>query len=672
MGSKSIATKLNLVILLATILVFSAAGGVIGYVSNELSKERWIEDLKELEAQAVNMIAAYASSMEAFSSALGAQFADPFQKKVSLDPSHEFSYGALSSPGLVFGGAPLNNDFELVDRFTAATQATATILVRKGNDFIRIATSMKSDDGARVVGTVLDRAHPAYKALMSGKTFTGQALLFGRDYMTHYEPLKNEAGEIVGAAFIGVDFTEGLQSLKNNLKNSHPGKTGYFFVVSTSGPSAGQAVIHPRREGANLARIRNAAGQTPIAEMIEKKKGVFYYDWDLDGEEVSRVAFANTYEPWNWLIVTCIDRDAISKDTDRITLLLLGTGLVVMFALGSCVFLAIRFWLTRPLRRAIDITYRVAEGDLAVDIGRYNQDEVGQLFAATEKMCASLRGMIGDIHGNIGRLTEDAQALSQASEQATHTADRQHVAAAGMAAALEEISSSIEQVSDHARDTKAIAEKFVTISDNGVETVERTIDSMDEIAKLVRQVSEDVIRLGEQSEQISSIVDVIQEIAGQTNLLALNAAIEAARAGESGRGFAVVADEVRKLAERTSQSTKEIGETILSIQERARGAAGQMEAELSCVETGVQLANEAGKRISEIRQNTEQVQNAITGISAAIDEQAAANHDVATNVDKVASQAEENLQQAMGISSTAASLSRIADQLRQSISHFRM
>ncbi|MDR0441712.1 MAG: methyl-accepting chemotaxis protein [Candidatus Accumulibacter sp.] len=673
MRSKSIAAKLNLIILLAIVLVFSAAGGVIGYVSNKFSEERWIEDLKELEAQAVNMTKAYASSMETFASTLGAQFGEPFQKRVSVDPSYEFSYGNSSVPGLMFEDEPLNNDFRLADRFTAATDAAATIFVRKGDDFIRITTSLKSSDGARAVGTMLDRAHPAYKALMSGNKFTGQALLFGRDYMTHYEPLKNDEDEIVGVAVIGVDFTEGLQSLKNNLKDSHPGKTGYIFVVSTGGPSAGKAVIHPQREGVDMAQIKNAAGRAPIAEMIEKKEGVFYYDWpDQSGAEISRVAFASTYEPWHWLIVTCIEKNAISQDTQRITLILLGAGVIVMLVLGSCVFLATRFWVTRPLRRAIDITHRVAEGDLAVDVGRYSQDEIGQLFAAAEKMCAGLRGMIGDVHRNIERLTGDAQALSQASEQATQTAGEQHTAAAGMAAALEEISSSIEQVSDHARDTKAIADRFVTISDNGVETVGHTINSMDEIAKLVRQVSKDVIQLGEQSEEISSIVDVIQEIANQTNLLALNAAIEAARAGESGRGFAVVADEVRKLAERTSQSTKEIGETITAIQERARGAAGQMETELSRVETGVQLANEAGQRISEIRQNTEQVQNAITGIAAAIDEQATANHDVAANVDKIASQAEENLQQAEGISRTAASLSNMADQLRQSISHFRV
>jgi methyl-accepting chemotaxis protein len=673
MRFRSIATKLNLIILLAIVLAFSAAGGVIGYVSNELSEERWIEDLRELEAQAVNMTKAYASSMEAFAKALGAQFAAPFQNRVTLDPSYEFSYGALSSSGLMFEDEPLNNDFKLADRFTAATHAAATIFARKGEDFVRITTSLKNNDGARAVGTVLDRAHPAYQALTSGETFTGQALLFGRDYMTHYVPLKNGSGEIVGVAFIGVDFTEGLQSLKNNLKDSHPGKTGYIFVVSTSGQSAGTAVIHPQREGTNMAQIRNAAGRTPIAEMIGKKEGVFYYDWpDQEGREISRVAFASTYAPWNWLIVTCIDRNTISQDTAKITLILLGTGLAIMLVLGSCVFLATRFWLTRPLRRAIDITHRVAEGDLAVEVGQYNQDEVGQLFAATEKMCAGLRDMIGDIHRNIDRLTEDALALSQASGQATQTAGEQHAAAVGMASALEEISSSIGQVSDHARDTKAIADRFVAISDNGVETVGHTITSMDEIAKLVRQVSKDVIQLGEQSEQISSIVDVIQEIAGQTNLLALNAAIEAARAGESGRGFAVVADEVRKLAERTSQSTKEIGETIVSIQERARGVAGQMEAELSRVETGVQLANEAGKRISEIRENTEQVQNAITGISAAIDEQATANHDVAANVDKIAGQAEENLQQAEGISRTATNLNHMADQLRQSISHFRV
>jgi methyl-accepting chemotaxis protein len=286
-------------------------------------------------------------------------------------------------------------------------------------------------------------------------------------------------------------------------------------------------------------------------------------------------------------------------------------------------------------------------------------------------MCADLRAVIGEINGDVRQLSTDAHVLADTSRQTTKIADEQNASATAMAAALQQIASSIEQVSEHARSTKEMMEKFGVISDTSVQTVTRTIESMNEIAVVMTHVSETVTLLRQQSEQISSVVNIIQEIAEQTNLLALNAAIEAARAGEQGRGFAVVADEVRKLAERTAISTKEIGNTIKAIQERAQGANEEMKNELSKVAAGVELANEAGKRIAEIRQNASQVEEAITGISVAIDEQSTANHQVANGVEKIAQQAEQNLIQARSTSTTAEELQKMASHLHSGMTRFQ-
>ncbi|GHU07649.1 methyl-accepting chemotaxis protein [Betaproteobacteria bacterium] len=669
----SISAKLNLVLLLAITLVFGLAGVVISKFLDKRAEERWIHNLQQISQQATDMTAAYASTLEKYAQTVGKEFAYSFTGNVRLDPDHLIPSGTSTIPALLYNGEPLNNNFTEVDRFTSTTQAVATIFIRKGNDLIRAATSLKKENGERAIGTALDQQHPAYKALMMSSNYTGRASLFGSDYMTHYEPLKDRSGNMVGAVFIGINFTEGLQSLKQKIQSVQVGTSGYIFVATTTGNNAGYAVIHPTAEGKNLFDLQGIQGQPPaIKEILEKKQGALAYDYpDSAGKVRASLAFVQAFEPWNWTIVAVLNRSDIAAETSTIHILLLFTGLVVVIALAVCVFMSTRTWVSLPLNQVIDVIHEVAAGELNVRIEHDGQDEVGQLFAATKQMCANLRSMVGEINTSIDGLSNEAHELSVASDHTTRIASEQSIAATAMAAALQQIASSVQQVSHHAHETKEVTGRFGTISDTGVTTVGQTINSMNEIAVTVREVSAALALLEEQSEQISSIVGVIHEIANQTNLLALNAAIEAARAGESGRGFAVVADEVRKLAERTASSTQEISATVIAIQERSRNAVTQMNNGLGKVEGGVALANEAGNRIAEIRQNTSLVEESIVAISQAIDEQSAANQEVVNSVEKVAEQAELSHRQAENTSSTADKLTKMAEHLRESISRFR-
>jgi methyl-accepting chemotaxis protein-2 (aspartate sensor receptor) len=668
----SISAKLNLVLLLAITLVFGLAGIVISSFLDTRAEARWTKNLQQISQQATDMTEAYASTLEKYAETVGEEFAENFTGDVRLDSGTLITSGGNTIPALIYEGAPLNNNFTHVDKFTATTQAVATIFIRKGNDFIRATTSLKKENGERAIGTVLDQQHPAYKALMSGSGYTGRATLFGHDYMTHYAPLKDIAGNMVGAVFIGINFTEGLKSLKQKIQSVQVGTAGYIFVASTSNNDRGKAIIHPTQEGKNLLDIKDASGQSSIKEILDKKEGIFTYNFpDSSGKTRTSLAFAQSFEPWNWTIIAVLDRSDISAETGTVNILLLITGLVVVIALAICVFTSTRTWVSLPLRQAEEVIHSVASGELNVQIEHKGQDEVGKLFAATKDMCANLRTMMSDITTSIDALTNDANELSIASDQSTQIAGDQNTAAIAMASALEQISVSIQQVSEHARETREVAGRFGSISDNGVKTVGETISSINEIATTVHEVSDALALLEEQSEQISSIVGVIQEIANQTNLLALNAAIEAARAGETGRGFAVVADEVRKLAERTASSTQEINTTVQAIQERSKNTVVQMNSGLSKVESGVNLANEAGNSIAEIRKNTSQVEESITAISLAIDEQSTANHEVVNSVEKIAAQAELNHRQAENTSLTAENLKKTAAQLRESISRFR-
>ncbi|MBL8468646.1 methyl-accepting chemotaxis protein [Methyloversatilis discipulorum] len=172
---------------------------------------------------------------------------------------------------------------------------------------------------------------------------------------------------------------------------------------------------------------------------------------------------------------------------------------------------------------------------------------------------------------------------------------------------------------ESARVAWRVSSETDAIATEGAAIIERASSEMRAIAETVQLTSDRVGELGKQSDQITSIVKTIREIADQTNLLALNAAIEAARAGEQGRGFAVVADEVRKLAERTSLSTKEIGDMVQRIQDGTRGAIQSMESSLVKAGSGVELAGNAGQAIKRISNGAREVVQAVSKFSSVVE-----------------------------------------------------
>jgi methyl-accepting chemotaxis protein len=172
---------------------------------------------------------------------------------------------------------------------------------------------------------------------------------------------------------------------------------------------------------------------------------------------------------------------------------------------------------------------------------------------------------------------------------------------------------------ESARVAWRVSSETDAIATEGAAIIERASSEMRAIAETVQLTSDRVGELGKQSDQITSIVKTIREIADQTNLLALNAAIEAARAGEQGRGFAVVADEVRKLAERTSLSTREIGEMVQRIQDGTRSAIQSMESSLVKAGSGVELAGSAGEAIGRISNGAREVVHAVSKFSSVVD-----------------------------------------------------
>ncbi|UCV21443.1 methyl-accepting chemotaxis protein [Ferribacterium limneticum] len=326
----------------------------------------------------------------------------------------------------------------------------------------------------------------------------------------------------------------------------------------------------------------------------------------------------------------------------------------------------------RPIQAAIDAARRMAAMDLSQAVPAHGDDEVGQLLAQLAIMRNHFQEMAAMLRQSTAKLDTMARRLAESSLASASAASDQAEVATNMAASVEELSVSIDHVTEFSGEADMLSRASGSASREGGGVIQRAADEMAHIAETVNGSATTIRELESYSVEISTIVNVIKEIADQTNLLALNAAIEAARAGEQGRGFAVVADEVRKLAERTASSTKQIAGMIEKVQASSRHAVAEMENSVQQVESGVELARQAEQSIGTIQVSSTQVAEAVNEISLAIKEQSAAAREIAQNVERVARMTEQGSHASQAAASLAADVNALSGELRRLAETFRI
>jgi len=208
----SLAQKLSLILSIALLVILGLAGLLVANWLSGRIEQRAVTTMQQTNQQVVDTIDAYASVLEANARNSASLLAANLPGSVRADAANPVTVSGHSAAALYSGDVLLNGNEQLVDRFTQATRGVATVFVRQGDDFVRIASSLKKEDGTRAVGTRLDHAHPAYALLKAGQAYTGPANLFGRDYMTHYTPLQDASGQVVAVVFAGIDYTDGLNA----------------------------------------------------------------------------------------------------------------------------------------------------------------------------------------------------------------------------------------------------------------------------------------------------------------------------------------------------------------------------------------------------------------------------------------------------------------------------
>lgn len=325
-----------------------------------------------------------------------------------------------------------------------------------------------------------------------------------------------------------------------------------------------------------------------------------------------------------------------------------------------------------PVKDGSSVLAKMAQGDFTIRVeGNYKGDH--QIIKNSINMLGeSLSGIIGNVRSAIEATASASSQISSSTEEMAAGAQEQSSQTSEVASAVEEMTSTIIQTTQHASTAAEYSKTAGKTAKNGAEVVRDTVTGMNRIADVVGGAAAIVSELGNNSNQIGEIVQVIEDIADQTNLLALNAAIEAARAGEQGRGFAVVADEVRKLAERTTKATKEIAVMIRQIQKDTSNAVVSMENGTKEVQIGKELASKAIKSLDEIIESTDKTIAAINHVAKASEEQSSAAEQISKSIDGISNVVQQSAIGLQQIARASEDLNNLTTNLQNQVSGFKI
>ncbi|AVM25200.1 methyl-accepting chemotaxis protein [Bacillus pumilus] len=486
-----------------------------------------------------------------------------------------------------------------------------------------------------------------------------------------------------GSGAIGIDID--VQDIVDKIKEIKIGREGYPIIANKNK----QIVAHPEEKSGsqvtgNISSILYSGkeGTSTYENKGEQKRLVFVTN-DLTGWKIAGTMFVSETEEaaqpvWNSAIILLISS------------FILG-GIAIFFIVRS---------ITIGLRKLVDFSTKVSEGDLTETLETKSKDEIGDLTRSFSKMSESLRDVIRAVQQSVDNvasaseeLTASASQTSQATEHITMSIeqfsngnDAQNEKVESSTNQLVAMNDGLQDMSHTSSEVAAVSLQSTEAAGQGGRIVESTASQMKHIDTSVQEAEQVIKQLEYKSKDITSILNVINGIADQTNLLALNAAIEAARAGESGRGFSVVAEEVRKLAVQSADSAKEIEKLIQEIVLEIAKSQDMFKAVNREVHAGLGMTEETKESFQNIYEAAEGMSKKLTQlndtaidlssgsklVSQAMQEMRQVSRESAANIQDIAASAEEQLASMEEITSSSVTLANMAEELKELTSQFKI
>ena len=313
----------------------------------------------------------------------------------------------------------------------------------------------------------------------------------------------------------------------------------------------------------------------------------------------------------------------------------------------------------------------VAEGDLTQE-ATVTEDITGAIADSVNYTVEELRLLVGNVQNTVTRVAQTTSQVENTSTEllAASTEQLREIRETGQS--VLDMAGRINEVSTQAQESASVARQSLQAAESGLQAVQNAIGGMNSIRDQIQETSKRIKRLGESSQEIGEITELISDITEQTNVLALNAAIQAASAGEAGRGFSVVAEEVQRLAERSAYATRQISALVKAIQTDTQDAVAAMERSTQGVVEGAKLSDNAGTALSEIDRVSRQLAELIEQISASASREAVSANEVAGNIQHIFAVTEQTGEGTRSTANQVRELSRMAEELRQSVSRFKI
>ncbi len=480
--------------------------------------------------------------------------------------------------------------------------------------------------------------------------------------------------EIVGVIYGTVDmgyFT------KKFIDKVDVGKTDFAFIYNSDG------LVVSHSDGKQIL-YQNLADFDYGKEMVQGESGILKYD--VNGQE-SIVAY-NTFPLTNWKAGVGVGTSEVFAPVKRVGMMSLLIALIVTAVLAAIMWFMSDILIIKPIAGVAAGLKDIAEGegDLTVRLKAESNDEVGELSHWFNIFMEKLNSIIKEISANADTLTMASGDLSSLSSQMSDGADSMSAKSNTVASAAEEMSANINSVAAAMEQASTNMSLVATSADEMTSTINEIAQNSEkgraitgEAVAQANDATKKIDELGKGAQEIGKVTETITEISEQTNLLALNATIEAARAGEAGKGFAVVANEIKELARQTAEATQDIKDRIAGIQATTSGAVTQVE-EISrvindvneIVSTIATAVEEQSATTKEIAGNVSQASQGIQEVSQNVAQSSTVSQEIAKDIAEMNQSSNEMSNSSSQVDMSAQELSSLAAQLKEMVGKFKV